>query len=106
MGSWSFASRIGRLTFTGTGSGNAQQLASGAAVRVWGFVVAHKGASGTPVVTIQDADGDNTYFSIPMSTRTSFVMDTPFIADRGIRAHVSSNATDVEITFFHSHPGS
>lgn len=108
MGSWSFAPKFTRLTFSTSGSGGAKQVESGESVRVWGYAVT-KGGSGNATLNIESADGTVTYDDILISASTTNIFDIPWIADKGIRCYATDgtgNATDVSITFWHSHPGS
>ena len=113
MSSWGFAPRFTRLIFTGVNAANAVQVASGESIRVWGFIVSNPANINNNSITIESADGTTTLYSMEILGRGKIVMDTPFIADAGLRAFITdggsgteAEALEIEVTFFHSHPGS
>lgn len=105
MSTWGFAPRVSRMTFSA--SDTYSTLESGAALRIWGFIVANTSTGSTTSIQIEAADGSETYYFWTVAANDCSVSEIKFIADRGIRAKATgANFADLNIIWFHSQPGS
>lgn len=88
------------------------EVAGGEPVIVFGFTVENNTGADTGTVTVQSADASRVYLRHTMAANAEgvVVMDIPFEADAGIEVVFSgdilTNAADIGVTVYHSHPGS
>jgi len=82
-------------------------IAGGAAIRVYGIIIANAGATDIQV-SIQTAlptVGADTEMVIAVPAHTTFEQRTNWMADEGVNIDSTGITTTVYVTVFHSHPG-
>ena len=82
-------------------------VAGGAAIRVYGIVVANVGATDVQV-SIQTATptvGADTELVLAVPAHTTVESKLHWIADEGVNVDSTNITTDVYVTVFHGHPG-
>ena len=92
-----------RYSFEKTSTTDDFVIASGASIIVYGIALSSAGT--TPrLITIKDND-DNVIFPIILQGGRLETIETPFIADNGLKLVKAAADSDVSITVFHSNPG-
>lgn len=106
MSSWGFAPRVTQLTFSAAGTQEvAVENGTAQPIRVWGYTIANTHASNTATVTLRSGDGNTDYAIQSVAAEESFVSDVAWLADKALEVVVSGTVT-VEVSIFHSAPGS
>lgn len=103
MSNFDFARKITHISFTGAAT---VEVESGSPIRIWGFSISNIGVS-TATCTLQIADGSSVIAVHNILAGGNFISEIKWIADKGLE-FVSSGAgaADLEVTVWHSHPGS
>jgi len=104
MSSWGFAPRTTSINLTATATDH--PVVNGDNIRIWGFIISNSGSATDSIVSFRSFDGTKTYLTARMNTTVlaNIVSKIKWIADKGLSVR-SSTSTDIEITIFHSHPG-
>ena len=106
MGSWGFAPRVTQMSFSGAGTTQVEvENGDAQPIRIWGYAIANTTA-GAIAVTLRSGTGatDVDYAVHSIGAGDTIISDISWIADKGLE--VNSAATGIEVSIFHSAPGS
>lgn len=98
MSSWEFAPKVTRASGSGT-----TVIEGGNPVRVWGIVFSHETGSNT-TVDVRESGTTTVIFSVRVAANSVVVNDVMWIADKGL--DIVSTSANMNVTVFHSQPGS